>query len=108
MTRLSIGINSLLGPSHEFQEAPFRLIDALPPNLEYMCLYVYPKGENEQIDNNMEGFMQHKESRFPQLVEIHGVDKTVVGVANFYADSDGMDEDDLWKWLEKKWNWIET
>jgi hypothetical protein len=48
-----------------------------------MCLYGYVKGEVERIDNHTEGFVQQKESRLSQLVEIHGVDKTVVGVANF-------------------------
>ncbi|KAJ0148849.1 hypothetical protein HZ326_8596 [Fusarium oxysporum f. sp. albedinis] len=29
---------ALLGPPYYLRESPFRLIDALPPNLEYLCL----------------------------------------------------------------------
>jgi hypothetical protein len=108
MTHLSIGIYALFGPSYEFQKPPFRLVDTLPPNLEYLCLYGYVKGENRQVDNHIGNFLQTKESRFPQLVEIHGVDKTVVGVANFYASDDRLDEEDLWKWPENEWKWIEA
>lgn len=46
--------------------------------------------------------MQHKESRFPQLLEVQGVDKMVVGIANFYAGYDRLDEEDLWKRPEKE------
>ncbi|KIL88794.1 hypothetical protein FAVG1_08043 [Fusarium avenaceum] len=108
LTHLSIGISALLGPSYETEEPPLRLIDALPPSLEYLCLYGYVKGENKNLDSHVEEFMQHKESRFPQLVEVQGVDKTVVGIANFYAGYDRLDEEDLWKWPEKERKWIEA
>lgn len=108
MTHLSIGISALLGPPYETEEPPVRLIDALPPSLEYLLLYGYIKGENKKLDSPVEEFMQHKESRFPQSVEVQGVDKTVVGVANFYAGYDRLDEEDLWKWPEKEWKWTEA
>lgn len=108
LTHLSVGISALLGPSYEVQEPPFRLIDALPPNLEYLCLYGYVKGENKKLGSHVEEFIQHKESRFPQLVEVQGVDKIVVGVANFYAGYDRLDEEDLWKRPEKECKWIEV
>ncbi|WZH48191.1 Putative f-box domain containing protein [Fusarium acuminatum] len=108
MTHLSIGISALLGPPYEIKEPPFRLVDALPPNLEYLCLYGYVEGEIGKLDSHVEEFMQHKESRFPQLVEVQGVDKTILGIANFYAGYDRLDEEDLWKWPEKEWKCIEA
>ncbi|KAM0334651.1 hypothetical protein ACHAPQ_005040 [Fusarium lateritium] len=108
LTHLRIDPSALLGPLHEFQEPPIRLIDALPPNMEHLCLYGYVKGENKQIDHRIEEFIQHKEKLFPQLVEIQGVDKTVMGVAHFYAGYDRMDEKNLWERPEKEWDWIEA
>ncbi|KAF4997133.1 hypothetical protein FGRMN_4026 [Fusarium graminum] len=105
LTHLSIGLHALLGPLYHFQEPPFRLIDALPPRLEYLCLYGYEKGLNKQVDDHVEEFMQHKERRLPRLVEIHGVDKTVMGIAISHEMNENVDE---WcRWPESTMGWIE-
>ncbi|KAH7001145.1 hypothetical protein EDB80DRAFT_85272 [Ilyonectria destructans] len=117
MTHLSIGVKALLGrnvmleytpPFHLIEQPPFRLIDALPPNLEYLCLYGYTKGINEEIDNHVEEFMEKKAERLPLLKEVRGIDETVVDLASIYS-IDGPEED-LWKRpegnLERDLDWI--
>jgi hypothetical protein len=59
-THLSIGISALLGPLDDSGEPPCGLIDALPPNLEYPCLYGYVKRENCKIDNHIEELLQQE------------------------------------------------
>ncbi|KAJ4257381.1 hypothetical protein NW762_008500 [Fusarium torreyae] len=108
LTHLSISLSALLGPSSEIQKPPFRLLDALPPNLKYLCLFGYVKGKNKEVDDHIEELVQHKRDRFPSLVEIQGVDETVMGVSDTYAGDDQKDERDLWKWPERNWEWIET
>ncbi|KAF4950914.1 hypothetical protein FSARC_13050 [Fusarium sarcochroum] len=109
LTHLSISLTALLGSLSEFQEPPFRLANALPPNLEYLCLYGYVKGEDEEVDDHIEELMQHKRECLPRLVEIQGVDKTIMGVSNTYTgDDDQKDENDLWQWPKRNLTWIEA
>lgn len=108
MTHLSLNLNALFGAWYERKEPPFRLIDALPPNLEYLCLYGYVKGENGDVDSHVEELMQHKEKRFPRLVKIEGIAGTILGVANLYLDDNSQMEDNLWQWPELKLEWIEA
>lgn len=117
MTHLSIGMKALLGrnvmleyapPFHLIEQPPFRLIDALPPNLEYLCLYGYTKGAKEEIDSHVEEFMEKKAERLPLLKQVRGIDETVVDLASTFS-IDGPEED-LWKRsegnLERDLNWI--
>ncbi|KAF5008153.1 hypothetical protein FDECE_5547 [Fusarium decemcellulare] len=112
LTHLSIGVRALLGPNGDQPRPrletppPFRLIDALPPSLEYLCLYGYVKGENEDLDGHVEELMRYKAERLPRLVEIRGVDEEVLGVANTYDGDDP--EDKLWDRPKREWKWIEA
>ncbi|KAL6916070.1 hypothetical protein FSST1_007565 [Fusarium sambucinum] len=108
MTHLSIGLNALFGPSYRRKEPPFRLIDALPPSLEYFCLYGYVKGECEEIDSHINELIQHKEKRLPRLLNIRGVDETVLGVSDLYANDNSQIEDNLWQWPEIELKWVEA
>ncbi|OBS25407.1 hypothetical protein FPOA_05940 [Fusarium poae] len=108
MTHLSIGLNALFGPSYRRKEPPFRLIDALPPNLEYLCLYGYAKGESEEVDSHVNELIQHKGNRLLRLVNIQGVDETVLGVSDLYADDNSQMEDNLWQWPDIKLEWVEA
>ncbi|RGP61455.1 f-box domain containing protein [Fusarium sporotrichioides] len=108
MTHLGIGLNALFGPSYGRKEPPFRLIDGLPPNLEYLCLYGYVKGECEEIDSHVNELMQHKAKYLPRLANIQGVDETVLGVSDLYADDNSQMEDNLWQWPEMKLEWVEA
>ncbi|KAL6413191.1 putative f-box domain containing protein [Ilyonectria robusta] len=117
MTHLSIGMKALLGsnvvseynpPFHLIEQPPFRLIDALPPNLEYLCLYGYTKGVNEEIDSHVQEFMEKKAERLPLLKKVRGIDETVVDLASTYS-IDGPEED-LWKRpegdIERDLDWV--
>ncbi|KAM0555773.1 hypothetical protein ACHAPJ_006169 [Fusarium lateritium] len=108
LTHLSLSLSALLGPLYGFQDPPFRLVDALPPNLEYFCLYGYVKGENKEVDDHIEVLMQHKRERLPHLIKIEGIDETVMGVSTTYAGGEQKDEKDLWKWPERNWEWVEA
>ncbi|KAJ4007219.1 hypothetical protein NW752_007803 [Fusarium irregulare] len=108
MKHLSLNLNTMFGAWYERKEPPFRLIDALPPNLEYLCLYGYVKGENKDVDSHVEEFMQHKEKRFPRLIKIEGIEEIVLGVANLYLDDNSQMEDNLWQWPELKLEWVEA
>ncbi|CAH0058319.1 unnamed protein product [Clonostachys solani] len=91
LTHLSIGIYALLGPPNSLGERlarlpPFRLIDALPPNLESFCLYGYKKGENIDVDEHVNEFLINKEARFPSLKEVKGIEEEVPGVAQLFPE----------------------
>jgi hypothetical protein len=107
MTHLSIGLNALFGPAYGRKEPPLRLVDGLPPNLEYLCLYGYVKGESEVVDSHINELIQNKKKRFPRLTNIQGVNETVMGVADLYTDGDIQIEDNLWQWPEMKLEWVE-
>ncbi|KAH6984583.1 hypothetical protein BKA56DRAFT_614314 [Ilyonectria sp. MPI-CAGE-AT-0026] len=108
MTHLSIGVKALLGPtegSRLKEQPPFRLIDALPPTLEYLCLYGYEKGENSDVDEHVDEFMEQKEERLPLLEEVEGVDERIEDSALLYNQDD---EDSLWERPERDFDWIKA
>ncbi|KAK2008687.1 hypothetical protein LZ32DRAFT_609185 [Colletotrichum eremochloae] len=93
LTHLSINVRALMGPNdgwnHPYklkEEPPFRLVDSLPPSLEYLCLYGYRKGENVAIDSHFEELLEKKAERLPRLIEIRGVEKTVLGEGSRFGD----------------------
>ncbi|KAL4732297.1 hypothetical protein ACLX1H_001308 [Fusarium chlamydosporum] len=108
LTHLSIGLSVMFGPYYERKEPPFRLIDALPPNLEYLCLYGYVKGQNERIDSHVEELMRTKELRLPGLAKVVGVNETVMGVSDIYSFDQHQNEEELWQWPEEKSEWVEA
>ncbi|KAK7222497.1 hypothetical protein V2G26_010500 [Clonostachys chloroleuca] len=96
LTNLSIGIYTLLGPPHWrgerlARQPPFRLIDALPPNLESFCLYGYKKGENAEVDEHVNEFVNNKEARFPRLKEVSGIEEEAPGVAQLFPEDSHFD-----------------
>lgn len=103
LTHLSIGVDALIGP-----HPPFRLIDALPANLEYFCLYGYVRGRNQGVDEHVAEFMQMKSERLPKLVEVKGIDETEEGLGMKFRDIEHMSEEELWKKPTMKFDWIEA
>jgi hypothetical protein len=116
LKHLSIGIKLLLGQSpHAHPEynggnpnGPHRLVDALPPNLEYLLIRGYKKGEFEFWDSQVEEFQAKRAEKFPALREVHGLDAYIPSAEEFVEDPDdnhhllwerpGQDED--WKEVE--------
>ena len=85
LTHLSVSIDLLTtallpGNSIGLDETEFRLVDALPANLEYLCLYAYEKGKDKENDSHVEELMRRKSERLPRLREVVGVDHLVPGV----------------------------
>lgn len=75
MTSLHIGVRLLLGPqighyssttdiyylaAASAPSAPFRLIDALPPTLKYICIRGYAAGTDPAWDEQINELMQKK------------------------------------------------
>ncbi|KAM5354453.1 hypothetical protein ACJ41O_001102 [Fusarium nematophilum] len=115
LTHLSIHARALFGPKaghivklpYDLQEPPpVRLVDSLPPNLEYFCLYGHAKGENEEIDGQVAELMEKRAERFPRLKEIRGVESKVLGVGQIPNHRDR--EKDLWRRPERDWSWGEV
>lgn len=79
LTHLSIGICFLLGfpfnrgPMSEFN---CRLVDFLPPNLEYLCIRGYSPDCGDWYRRRITEFMAQKAERFPNLV-VEGVDEEI-------------------------------
>ncbi|KAF7552548.1 hypothetical protein G7Z17_g4240 [Cylindrodendrum hubeiense] len=108
MTNLNIGVKALLGPkkgSGLMEQPPFRLIDALPPSLEYLRLYGYEKGENSDVDEHVDEFMQKKEARLPLLKEVVGVDEKVQDLASMYIVEN---KSSCWQRPHREFSWIKT
>lgn len=116
LTRLSINIQALVGVGTPFgvrphapyklvQQPPFRLVDALPPNLEFLCLYGYVQGFNEVVDDHVRELMERRGERLPNLKEVVGVDKEVVGEGSRYEVS--PPEDGLWTLSRPDMGWVE-
>ncbi|OIW35506.1 hypothetical protein CONLIGDRAFT_61925 [Coniochaeta ligniaria NRRL 30616] len=101
LTRLSIRIGLILGYDDISSYEPpvpsdsYRLVDALPPNLEFLRLYGYRKGEHAHIDAHVAELLEKKAERFPKLGEIEGVDEFLPGVAGRYGRN--PDDDDIWE-----------
>ena len=54
-------------------QSPSRLIDGLPPSLEYLRLYGYTRGENSDVDENVDELMEKKGEKLPRLTVIEGI-----------------------------------
>ncbi|OIW27053.1 hypothetical protein CONLIGDRAFT_707811 [Coniochaeta ligniaria NRRL 30616] len=85
--------------------ASYRLVDALPPNLEFLRLYGYRKGEVEIIDDHVKELLERKADRFPKLGEIEGVDEFLPGVPGTY-DAD-PEVDHHWLRSTENLDWVE-
>lgn len=117
MTHLSINIGALMGPSEYQQEGsqqqqqrlirspPFRLVDALPPNLEYLCLYGYVRGTNPDVDQHVDDLLARMAERLPKLKELRGVSEMEPSLGDLYDEN--MDEEELWRRPERDFGWKE-
>ena len=120
LTRLSISIEAMTvrrfyysPDTPQLIEKPeYRLINTLPPNLEYLCLYDYEKGKSPRVDGEVAELMENKSERFPKLKEIVGVDKPELGVFTDRPDAPRgrrCPEEMLWEWPEDHLDgtWVE-
>ena len=71
-----------------------RLIDMLPPNLEYLCLYNYKRGEDDGWDSHVAELIEHKAERLPKLKEIVGVGETEPGAGPRKLEERGWPTDE--------------
>ncbi|KAI1424008.1 hypothetical protein F5Y12DRAFT_754284 [Xylaria sp. FL1777] len=98
LTHLSIGIKLLLGGyswNNEGEDAPFRLVDALPKSLEYLLIRGYERGKIARYDSQIDEFLLSRRDRLPLLQELHGIDETITSAAS--VDNPDGNEDQLWK-----------
>ncbi|KAI1036029.1 hypothetical protein LB504_011405 [Fusarium proliferatum] len=100
LTHLSIGIMPLLGeydgwqppfrikepPYRLMKPAPFRLVDMLPPSLEYLCLYGYVRGENPDVDEHIDELLAKRDDKLPKLKAVRGVDERVRDIKDILHD----------------------
>ncbi|KAK4445287.1 hypothetical protein QBC34DRAFT_165623 [Podospora aff. communis PSN243] len=110
LTHLSIRIGLLLGyrdvsagTKRTTPSASYRLVEALPPNLEFLRLYGYQKGRVAIIDDQVTELLEKKSSLFPNLVEMHGVDELIPGVPGTWDPEPG--EDNVWKRSTENLDW---
>ncbi|PNP79360.1 hypothetical protein FNYG_07436 [Fusarium nygamai] len=126
LTHLSIGIMPLLGeylggfdqygfkkpPYRLEQPAPFRLVDMLPPSLEYLCLYGYTRGENPDVDEHIDEFLAKRDDELPNLKVVEGIDERVRDIKDVLHDMAlaEVDEDELYvrgEGFESGWKTVE-
>ncbi|KAH8669076.1 hypothetical protein BX600DRAFT_461200 [Xylariales sp. PMI_506] len=114
LTHLSIEQKLLFGPSKRgtgplrnlAELPPTRLLDTLPPNLEYFCLYNYKRGVNIDVDELVDEFTEQRSSRFPLLDKVVGISETVKSEAAEYGHR--MKEQDLWEWPKLDIGWAQV
>lgn len=116
LTHLSVSIPAIVGQGEYVPDdrdtrklkvnlvepPPFRLIDALPPSLEYLCIYGYIKGEAPEVDELVAELMEKRHERLPKLAEVKGVD-------NYESSLDMKEDEDggySWRRPYEKLNWV--
>lgn len=111
LTHLSLNFRFLFGPGkdherpHHLAEAPpTKLIDALPPTLEYLCLYNYVRGENVDIDELVDELVNNMAIRLPRLQTVRGVTETVWSEGSKYDEHDS--EEELWQRPKLDLGWV--
>ncbi|RGP76305.1 hypothetical protein FLONG3_5351 [Fusarium longipes] len=116
LTHLSVSIITLLGswgnyerPFHLVQSPPFRLVDALPTSLEYLCIYGYVRGDNLDVDGHIDELLAEKEKKLPKLKIIEGIDKHIPSLKDIFGDLDEPAEDDVYvrKEIDMEWKEVE-
>ncbi|KAK0648126.1 hypothetical protein B0T16DRAFT_327202 [Cercophora newfieldiana] len=101
---LSLPITALLGPPRPPREGhyyyprkentpPFRLVDALPPNLKSLRLYDYQRGADALWDEYVHELKEKMADKFPLLAVLEGVDEPCVANSQ-YGEEAGYDEID--------------
>ncbi|SPN99264.1 uncharacterized protein DNG_02301 [Cephalotrichum gorgonifer] len=119
LTHLSINIEAIVGPTYEdyvdkhttprhklIRQLPYRLVDALPTSLEYLCLYGYQKGKVVEIDEQVEELMEKKDERFPILQEIRGIDRAEHAVV--IEEDPNSEGRGYWKRPDISLEWVEA
>ncbi|KAF4414866.1 hypothetical protein FACUT_13892 [Fusarium acutatum] len=112
LTHLSIGIMPLLGeydwwkppfrskePPYRLERpAPFRLVDMLPPSLEYLCLYGYTRGENPDVDEHVDELLDKRGEKLPNLKVVRGIDERARDIKDILHDMAvaEVDEEELY------------
>jgi hypothetical protein len=103
LTELTIGIKLLLGPQ-EYNTTtremaapppPFRLINALPPNLKHLCIRGYKHGIDKMWDDQIAEFRTLKAEKLPALKTVVGIEEEVAG--GKVVQNPDHNEDLLWK-----------
>ncbi|KAK2606102.1 hypothetical protein QQS21_003497 [Conoideocrella luteorostrata] len=110
LSHLSIGIRTLLwtaGHDGTFKSL-YRLVDALPANLEHLGLYGYTNGEHEELDDHVAEFMEKKAAMFPKLSNVEGVDEDIEDIRIKYGHD--PEEGHLYEreFDFKEWEWEEA
>jgi len=102
LAHLSIGIILLLGPGpnslsrdRNQKEPPYRLVDALPPSLEFLRIRGYRAGENSVYDSHMQELMDRKSEKLPRLSTVEGYSQEIPS-AVIYTNA-RVDKSLLWK-----------
>ena len=98
LRRLSLGVHTLmyyaLGVNLTKRES-FRLADCLPPNLEYLLIRGYQKGQDEMHDAQIDLLVAWKDSGLSSLREIQGITECIA-----HAEDVGNPDDEdapLWE-----------
>ncbi|KAF5688818.1 hypothetical protein FCIRC_1724 [Fusarium circinatum] len=126
LTHLSIGIMSLLGeydwwkppfrskelPYRLEKPAPLRLVDMLPPSLEYLCLYGYTRGVNPDVDEHIDELLAKRDGKLPNLKVVKGIEERVLEINDILYDmaEAEVDEDELYvrgEEFESGWKKVE-
>lgn len=107
LTRLSISVRVLVAvvdPNLSMSDAvpEFRLIDILPANLEYLCLFGYEKGKNLEMDSLVQEVVDSRSERLPRLREIVGADEPEPGVW-LRPEGLGVNDDPSLEDLKEQW-----
>lgn len=103
---LVLGYNDINTYGTPTPSASYRLVDALPPNLEFLRLYGYKRGQFPNIDAHVTELLEKKDERFPRLKGIEGVDEFLPGVPGQYGPE--PDEEDVWKRPKGNLDWLEV
>lgn len=59
---------------------PHRLVDMLPANLEYLCLFAFVQGVPECLDNHVTKLLGKKRETLANFKKVEGVDEAVEDV----------------------------
>ncbi|OJK03926.1 hypothetical protein ASPACDRAFT_75446 [Aspergillus aculeatus ATCC 16872] len=105
LTHVSLGLKTLLYMARGVDSArpsDFKLVDQLPPNLEYLLIRGYERGLRKDHDEHIDGLLSLKESESSKLREIRGVDELIPHA----EDVDEPDDESaaLWEWEEEEWS----
>ncbi|KAK2758724.1 hypothetical protein FQN54_003414 [Arachnomyces sp. PD_36] len=107
LTHLSIGITLLTGrvvsmhrPGGNYPPPPIRLVDSLPPSLEFLCIRGYREGEDAYLTSMVSELMERRAERFPRLKEVQGVSEYVENGSSLNLGSEPQsvyEEPEIWR-----------